>query len=81
MELGEDQWIRAGWRPPEIVAGGAAGIGAPETDVRLLLDRIAELQGRLAEIAGEYDRPAHLPREGGSDSSASGLTSSTPGAA
>jgi Mobilization protein NikA len=28
------------------------GIGAPETDVRLLLDRIAELQGRLAEIAG-----------------------------
>src|ERR1700730_14289007 len=28
------------------------GIAAPETDVRLLLDRIAELQGRLAEIAG-----------------------------
>ena len=28
------------------------GIGAPELDVRLLLDRIAELQGRLAEIAG-----------------------------
>jgi hypothetical protein len=28
------------------------GIGAPELEVRLLLDRIAELQGRLAEIAG-----------------------------
>jgi hypothetical protein len=28
------------------------GIGAPEIEVRLLLDRIAELQGRLAEIAG-----------------------------
>jgi hypothetical protein len=27
-------------------------IGAPELDVRLLLERIAELQGRLAEIAG-----------------------------
>jgi hypothetical protein len=27
------------------------GIGAPELEVRLLLDRIAELQGRLAEIA------------------------------
>jgi hypothetical protein len=28
------------------------GIGAPELDVRLLLERISELQGRLAEIAG-----------------------------
>jgi hypothetical protein len=28
-----------------------AGIGAPEIEVRLVLDRIAELQGRLAEIA------------------------------
>jgi hypothetical protein len=28
------------------------GIGAPAIEVRLLLDRIAELQGRLAEIAG-----------------------------
>jgi len=29
-----------------------AGIGAPEIEIRLLLERIAELQGRLAEIAG-----------------------------
>jgi hypothetical protein len=28
------------------------GIGAPELDVRLLLERITELQGRLADIAG-----------------------------
>jgi hypothetical protein len=29
-----------------------AGVGASEIEVRLLLERIAELQGRLAEIAG-----------------------------
>ena len=28
------------------------GAGAPEIEVRRLLDRIGELQGRLAEIAG-----------------------------
>ena len=28
------------------------GTGAPELDIRLLLERITELQGRLADIAG-----------------------------
>src|SRR6202022_1850860 len=41
-----------------------AGIGAPEIEIRLLLERIAELQGRLAHIPGRGRSPGARPPTG-----------------